>query len=83
MRLIEIFLQSGYFEYDSFIEDSAHLDSMVIDLVGIDSLQLDLAGFDSAAIDSTGLGFEIHHKNSAADANTFQNFMHRFYAHIV
>ena len=51
MRLIEIFLQSGHFEYESFIEDSERLDSMVIDSVGIDSPQLDFAGFDSAAID--------------------------------
>ena len=76
-------MQSGHFEYESFIEDSAHPDSMVIDSMGIYSPQLHLAGFDSVAIDLTGLGFEIHHENSVADANTFLNFMHRFYAHIV
>ena len=59
MHLIEIYMQLGHFENESFIVDS------------VDWTGFDLAGFESAEFNSASLGFEIYHKNSVADPNTF------------
>ena len=46
----------------------------IVDLSGFESMGINSAGPDSAGFASAGLGFEIYHKNSVADTNTFQIF---------